>query len=754
MSNVYKSALLPVLVFIVIHLGQAAFAQTSSIQGIITDSSNGDALYTANIALLDIPEDGIRGTITDQNGFYQIGNIQPGSYLLRITYIGYVTYTDTLNFSDSESRSISVALLPDERDLGEVVVTAGGSAAQREGGLQRISTIDIQRIPTPGGGGDLASYLQSLPGVVTTGDRGGGLFIRGGTPSENMVLVDGTLIYQPFHIVGFFSAFPEELVSGTDFYAGGFGPRYNSRLSSVLDVRMRNGNRDQFKGTGSISPFLGEAVVEGPMGGGEYSFIGSVRRSLIEETSPAFMESQPLRFESQYLKFSHLGNNDSRCSAMMMRTYDRGSLDFESDDIFRWTNFVAGAQCVMLPENLPVLFDMNIGVSYVSNAAGSGNSPERFSKATRLNIDLNMTRFFDSVRFDYGVFTHMLWLNYDMSEQFFRSEADDENLLGSGAYVDFTIPLSDRMEFIAGSSISLYRYVYAPSVEPRLRFAWQPFGRETEELNAAFGIHRQPLAGITDMRDAGSAFTAWMPVPIGEDQMEATHALLGWRQTLGGGFNISVEGYYKWLRSLPVAVWSSLAQFNTDLALADGYTYGGDIRLDFTRGSFYGFVGYGYGLTEYESAQDHFSLWFGEPVQQYNPAHDRRHQINSLLSLDLGKYTTSARWQFGTGLPFTRPLGFDEYFSFDENVPEPKDQFGTPRVILNRPFNGRMPIYHRLDVSIEREFEFISGANLTLQAGAVNLYDQTNMFYYDVYTQRRIDQLSFAPYVSLKLETR
>jgi hypothetical protein len=243
-----------------------------------------------------------------------------------------------------------------------------------------------------------------------------------------------------------------------------------------------------------------------------------------------------------------------------------------------------------------------------------------------------------------------------------------------------------------------------------------------------------------------------MAEPFEGPRMEAWHGLLGWRQTLGSRLNLSVEGYNKWLRNLPVTVWSTLAEFTTDLALANGRAYGADIRLEYNHRPLYGFIGYGYSNTEYQSAQDHFSLWFGEPVQRYNPPHDRRHQVNGLMSVSFGKFTTSLRWELGTGMPFTRPIGFDEIFFYNEKLPDLQREFGTTRVILEKPYRGRMPAYHRLDFSLEREFVF-SKASMALQIGAINMYDRTNLFYYDVYTHRRINQLPFAPYFSLKLET-
>src|SRR5690606_24875027 len=149
---------------------------------------------------------------------------------------------------------------------------------------------------TPDVEGDLATYLQTLPGVVTLGDRGGQLFVRGGTPSQNLVLIDGLLVYQPFHIIGFFSAFPQELVQSVDVYAGGFGPRYSGRVSSVIDVTMREGNKQRFEGAASVSPFLASARAEGPLRRGAVSFLASLRSSVIEPVAPTLI-GQELPFQ-------------------------------------------------------------------------------------------------------------------------------------------------------------------------------------------------------------------------------------------------------------------------------------------------------------------------------------------------------------------------------------------------------------------------------------------------------------------------
>lgn len=728
-------------------------AQTVSLQGIVTDERSGQVLEGANILLIS-DEEPVRGAATDRNGFYQLAAIPAGEYLVRITYVGYRIYEEVLQLGDIERVTLSVTLTPDEALLEEVVIAPDGGASRREAGRQRISRADMRRVPAPAAGGDLASYLQAMPGVVATGDRGGQLYIRGGTPSQNAILMDGAVIYQPFHMIGFFSAFPEELVSGTDFYAGGFGPRYSDRISSVMDIRMRDGDRNRFQGSASLSPFVAEVVTEGPIARERSAWIASMRHSMIEQSGDWLLgREQPIHFESQYLRVSQVAAGDSRCSALAMRTYDRGRLDPELDDTFSWTNFVLSGRCQLLPEGSGMFIELNSGVSHMGNRMRTTDISELTSDITRVNLDATLTQFLGNVQLDYGMATHMKFMNYELSDLFELPRERVNILFGVGVHFQARIPLGDRAWIEPGSALALYPGEFDPSLEPRLRFSWQPFGRETEELSAAAGIYRQALTGITDMRDAGAAFIAWLPAPVGGSQMEAVHALLGWRQQLGGGFQFSVEGYRKWLRNQPVTTWSTLAQFNTNLALADGTVYGGDIRLEYNSRRFYGMIGYGYSRTEYESSQEHFGTWFGEPVQRYHPVHDQRHQIQALSSLDLGPFTFNARWQLGTGFPFTRPMGFDEFIAFDERLPDVRDEYGITRLIMDRPFDGRLPAYHRLDLSLERSFDF-PGARLNLEAGAINSYNRRNLFYFDVYTQRRIDQLPFAPYLSVKLQTR
>ncbi|MEX2362792.1 MAG: carboxypeptidase-like regulatory domain-containing protein [Balneolaceae bacterium] len=734
---------------------QNAEAQNIAIRGIISDEQTGKPLEMANVVLESISGDVERGTATDRNGLYQFSRLSEGRYILQASYVGYSTFSDTLELGRwDEIIARSIRLTPKDENLDDVVVTYNRVKQDLDAGQQKIGKTDLQRVPTPAGGGDLASYLQTLPGVVATGDRGGQLFVRGGTPSENLSLIDGSLIYQPFHIIGFFSVFPEEIVSNVDFYAGGFGPRYSGRTSSVLDVRLRNADFEKKRFSASVSPFLSEFFVEGPIDEGRTSVMVLARGSLIEQASQLHPDGQqPLRFNSQLIKLSNRNEEGSTCSALLLRTFDRGKLDYERGDTFKWNNFVMGGRCAVLSQESAVsFFDINVSLSNVGNEMSRGGNRERSSGITRFSTDVNLIHYVGHIQLDYGFFTNMRWINYDFGGLFQRVEENRTAFITSGAYLKASIPLGPKIKVEPGVSASIYLNKFAPSVEPRLQISWQPREKANEEISAAVGIYRQPIAGVTDLRDAGSAFTAWMPIPETDKQMEAIHALLGWRQPFGKYLDFSVEGYYKWLKDVPVSAWSTVAQANSNLALADGFVYGSDVNLKFNSRYFYSSIGYGYSYTEYETIQDIFDTWYGETSQNYNPAHDRRHQFNAQMGLEVGDFKASITWSYGSGLPFTRPLGFDSHIRYENHLPDVRETYGTPRIIIDKPFSGRMPDYHSLNISLEQAIE-LRNVRLRVQGGAINSYNQENMFYYDIYTQRRINQLPFYPYISLKLET-
>ena len=738
-------------VFLVAFYGRPVHAQNIVISGFVIDGSNGQPLADANVVVQDEALS-VRGSVSNDVGFYQIIDVPPGRYVLQATFIGYQAYRDTLDLGSEAFVNLNLTLEPGDEVFDEILITSEreGGAARIKAGMQKIRPRDLQRIPTPGPSGDLATYLQTLPGVVTLGDRGGQLFIRGGTPSQNLILVDGMLIYNPFHILGFFSAFPEDLISNVDVYAGGFGAEYSGRMSSVIDVTMRGGNNQHVESAVSVSPFLSSVRVEGPIQRGSISLLGSLRISTIEDIAPTLIgEPLPMAFNDWFVKLQYAGNN-SRCSAAVMHTYDRGQVDAIRGDIFRWTNTLVGGQCVGSSPGSRVFSKINTSLTHVNNAIGSADNPERSASAWRINLDATFLAPRDNMDVRWGFYGRTDDLSYSIEELFVGFRDDEDFLLEVGGHIGVSYPISDKLTLNPSLAVTL-PFSYPAGLEPRFRMTWQPWGTEAQELNTALGLYRQTFMGVNDERDAGSVFTAWLPSPVGGAQATAIHALLGWSQHVGP-FDLSVESYYKRLKNLPVPIWSTIARFTTDLTLADGHAYGVDIRAEYQHKSFYGYLGYGYSWIQYAAAQSNFGIWFGDSVQRYHPPHDRRHQLNAVASLDLGRFNTNARWQFGSGLPYTKPFGFDSILFFPGLAERAQDNYGTPRILYDRPYGGRLPTYHRLDLSAEYEAT-LGRVGFSFQAGAINVYGRTNLFYYDVFTLRRVDQLPFTPYVGVKIET-
>lgn len=735
------------------------YAQNPSsytLRGLITDFQTGEPLEFANVQLVRLATNQEAISTSNSNGVYEFRSVLRGSYRLSVRFIGYENFNDTL-VVDGELASVTlnIRLRPTSQNLSEVVVSGNQQLDVQRPGQVTIRSEDFRRTPTPAGSADLMGYLQSQPGIVVTGDRGGQLFVRGGLPSENMVLMDGSMVFQPFHIIGFFSIFPEEVVSKADLFAGGFGPRYSSRTSSVMDVKLKNGNLYDRKWSASLSPYLSSLYYESPIEKGKSSFFVSARGSLIEESSQLYLsEQQPLKFNSQLIKYSNVSEQGFNCSAHVLRTYDRGQLDYTNGSYFKWNNVVTGGRCAGVSQSSNLsYFEINVGISYASNEVGTATTRGRNSTIMKSQADVNFMQNIGSMRLDYGAFVAFNELSYDIADLFAGITSNEETMISVGMYSALNIPLAKNMSIDPGVVMTTYLGYLSPSIEPRVQATWSPRGIPNERLNLAWGLYKQPIVGIADFRDAGTAFTAYMPIPDDNRAQSAEHFMAGWHQPIGQFINMSIEGYYKRIKDVPVSVWSSVARFTTDLAYADGEVFGSDFRFNFNHRFFYGSVGYGFSWTEYTTAQDHFNTWFGEPVKDYNPPQDRRHQVTLQTGYERGLFKANISWVYGSGFPFTQAMGFDSFYRFEEHIPNVTDNYGTPRVLMEKAFRGRLPDFHRMDASVQQGFIW-GPTRVNLQGGVLNAYNWNNIFYYDVFNQNKIMQLPLMPYLSIKFESK
>ncbi len=740
-----------------------ACAQSTLLSGYVVDDSDGQAIELANVALL---QNGalIHGGVTNADGIYVIRRIAAGSYTLTVSFIGYQRYTADLTVGDDQRLTHNVSLVPDAATMEEVLVQSErvSGAARITAGQQTIRPEDLELIPSPDVTPDLINYLNTLPGIVSLGDRGGQLFVRGGEPTQNLVQIDRMLIYQPFHVLGFYSAFPGDILSKSDIYAGGFGSKFGGRISSVLDILTRNGNNRSLAGAIGISPFVSSIRLEGPIIPKKVSLLASVRESFIEEGAARYVDApMPFAFGDIFGKLHAEVNSSSRLSVSYLRTHDRGVLNETFDNSVtpeevRWKNQALGFRWVVLPRFISAATEFNITHSRLNTQQGPSHAPTRIStiKSTHVGVDVS----FQGIRVDghAGVAVRLNSLDSQLDGLYQNIELKRVTLDEAAQYIELNFKWPNGLNIEPGVRIQFYQVDIDPEVEPRLRIVWNN-GRH--QLSGAAGIYNQEIMGITDRRDAASVFTAWTGIPqptqrnLSRDIRagrlpSAFHAILGYRITPNEGFELSVEGFHKDISNLFVPEWTAFPQFTSNVQPATGQSRGFDFRVELRRPQFYAALNYGYSNTRYKAEQFQLALWYGVERLRYRPPHDRRHQINVIAHWELWGMDMNAKWELGSGLPFNRALGFDAFVLVDDLI-DVRQIGGAQRVIYERPYNGVLPAYHRLDASVSKSWS-LKRIKLTLQGSVINIYNRRNLFYLDIFTLHRVDQLPIVPTLGLQ----
>lgn len=727
-------------------------AESQALRGFVTDRNTGEPLQGVNVAVYGIDET-LYGAATDIDGFYLVPRLSVGKYTIRTTFLGYVTHVDSLEMYLGQIRQLDIQLQEDELQLQQLVIEDApeGSMTVLAAGMERISPAAIERIPAPDITADLSSYLTTLPGVILVGDQGGQFYVRGGEPTQNLVLLDGMLIYQPFHILSYYTAFPSEILRSVDLYAGGFGPQYGGRISSVIDARSRNGNNQRIAATASASPFLVGTQIEGPLvRSGRFSMITSARHSVVERiASNLISTSIPLNFYDLFGKIHGRPNENGRLSITGIRTYDRGRVGGTSGvgapDLVRWRNDAVGGRYLFLPGSLPILAEFMGSWSNHVMELGTEQDPLRTSSTGRINMEANITHYSRRGDLHWGLFARSLTLKSELGGLYQDLELQTEYVTEAGLYAAPEFKISSHTSVSPGLRIHHFPSKSKLLLEPRLRA--KTIWKDTEVTFSA-GVYHQELVGISDRRDAASVFTAWTAAPTGPIP-RATHILIGFRRIFSDGITLVADMYAKYMENLYIAEWTARPRLSTRLQPADGRVFGVDLRAEYQRNSYYLSLNYGLASVEYEAQQSELVHWFQETTYKFRPAHDRRHQLNLLGATTLHGFDVSFRWQYGSGRPFNRAYGFDGFLLMDGSV----DVFADPgerRVVYERPFNGILPAYHRLDISINREFQ-VGLSRLILQVSLLNIYDRANIFYLDVFTLERSDQLPFIPSLGFKV---
>lgn len=780
--TVLCSTLLAVLAF------DCAWAQ-GDIKGFVYEEASGEAVIFTNVYL----EGTTYGAPTDVNGYFSINNVPEGEYTLVVSYLGYETLERPVSVQKGKVHNLKLFLKSASVNIQAVEVSAERQERQNNVTMSvtKATPKEIKQIPSVGGSPDLAQYLQVLPGVVFTGDQGGQLYIRGGSPIQNKVLLDGMTIYNPFHSIGLFSVFDTEILRNADIYTGGFGAEYGGRISSVMDIRTRDGNKRRVSGNVGINSFAANAMIEGPLikqtneGNSSISYVLSARHSYLDETSKMLYgyvdeDGLPFAFTDLYGKISFATTTGSKFNVFGFNFQDR--VNFQSNSQLEWNSFGTGLNFVLTPENSSALMEGGFNLSNYDitlleessagpTASDAGeetvNLQPRTSGVNSFNIFMNFKYFFGENELKYGIDI----TNFRTELSFFNpiglqidNSGTNTELVGFGTY---KWKLND---LILDMGLRLQYYGSIRTLQPEPRIAAKYNLTETLRFKFAGGLYSQNLISANSDRDVVNLFYGFLVGPedlqntfvngrgktrtVDDPLQKAGHLIVGTEYDFNEYLSFNVEAYYKRFFQLTNMNRNKLYRsdnrdpnispmLKNDFIVEDGEAMGLDFTASYESRKVY--IWAVYSLSKVDR-------WDG--LRTYYPIFDRRHNVNLLASYRFGKnldWEVNGRWNYGSGFPFTQSQGYylgenlSDGFNTDiteTNASEPDVQYGP----LNE---GRLPDYHRFDLTVKRTFRFSEHSSLEASVSVTNLYDRQNIFYLDRLTGNRVDQLPILPSAGL-----
>lgn len=731
-------------------------AQGATINGYVTDAANGETLIQANVLVQGTS----RGAATNTSGFYILPELAPGTYVLRVSYLGFETARDTLTLALGETRRVDFALIGESFETEEIIVEAEeGLEEERAPGLQEVPIQLVERLPAIFES-DLFRSVQLLPGIKSSSDFSSKLYIRGGSPDQTLILLDGTTVYNPTHFFGFFSTFNTEAIKDVRIYKGAYPATYGGRLGSVIDIYNRDGNRNETAGMFQLGILASRAAIEGPvsLGGVRGSYMVAARRSTLEPLL-AFLRKE-LEEDAIPERFYFYDVNAKL------------NLDLSPNDRLSISGY-AGRDAVLVPFAEDAEFELDYGNQTLSlgytrvlsetafstfRATGSRyfSSPVGRIAGTefeRPNSILDFSgrgdiEWFPNQHFEgrAGVWGGLLDLNL---KSIFENE-ERLNFSSSAPYVSAYFQAkyrpSDHWILTAGLRGDYFGGDFT-RVAPRFQIE-RKWGGDQFIAQLSGGRYYQFLTLVSN--EAFSGFDVWVSAGEGVEPSYSDQIALGFKTRLPWGFRFDTELYARTMQDLfeirPEVQDVAGLDYAELFRIGEGYAYGAEFLLEKTTGRFTGLLGYTLGTTRRRFPQNPgFTEYFP-------PKYDRLHDAKLVLSYNIGRgWTTTMAATYATGQAYTEPVG--RY-----SVEGLGFLTGDLNVLISSELNGqRLPAYHRLDIGFAKAGRFFGFADYQFQIQAVNAYNRRNLWFYtydfdaNPVDRTAIRQLPILPNLSLTL---
>lgn len=700
---------------------QIAFKQippkTVTISGYIKDANNGEDLIGAACYIKELK----KGTITNPYGFYSL-SIPAGYYTVSYSFLGTKTQTQVLEITDNKSMNIELAA--DNLQIQEVVVrgeAAASNVERAEMSVVKIPASTIKKLPALMGEVDLIKAVQMLPGVKPAAEGSTGFSVRGGNPDQNLLLLDEAPVYNASHLLGFFSIFNNDALSNMKLYKGDIPASAGGRLSSFLDIRMKNGNNKKFSGNGGIGTVSSRLTLEGPIGKNEKtSFMLSGRRSyadlFLKLSSDKDVKNNVVYFYDVNAKINHKFNDKNR---LFVSTY-LGNDVFKSDDnnmsfgnktvTLRWNHLFSNklfSNATFLYSKYNYELSDNKGV----DAFKWKSNMEDYSTKLDFNYYLNSN---NNIKFG-GVITYHKFEPghaFGIGDQSYFSDyrVDESNALEEAIYLSNEQKIGDRLILKYGLRFSMFNNIGKGVVynydnnynvvnftkyksgkvfntytnwEPRLgiKYGVSP----TSSIKASYSRTTQYIQ-LTQNSTGGLPLDVWFPAsPNVKPQTSDQFAIGYFRNFRDNTIEMSLETYYKKMHnSIDFKDFAELLlnkHLEGELRTGSAEAYGLEFTTNLKFNRLQGWIGYTWSRSKRSIADINNG-------NSYRSPYDVPHNIKAALSYKLTKRTSiSANFTYSTGAPSTYPVGRSEY------------QGKLIKIYSNRN-SYRMPDNHRLDLAL------------------------------------------------------
>ena len=754
------------------------FSQTGTVRGIVKSDEDGNGVPFAKVVILELE----KFASTDVDGLFSMPKIPVGTYTLRVTAAQFTDHTQQITIEDGGITELDIELVTGKQ-LGtvDVVYEDKEKRIDPSTSVVKITKKDIMRVPVTGGVSDIAGYFQTVPGVVTTGDQGGQVYVRGGTPIQNKILLDGMTIYNPFHSIGFFSVFETDLIRTADIYTGGFNAKYGGRISSIMDITYRDGNFKRFSGAVGISPFTSNLLLEGPLSkANNVSFVLSGKASVLEQTSKTLYpyinqdedgntQGLPFNFWDLYGKVTVKGEGANKFSVFGFTFND--DVTYQAVSNLNWTSFGGGTNFIFVPDNSELFMKGRFNVSSYDITLEEENLQPRTSGIFGGELAFDFTYYLPKKsKLDYGFGFSIFATEFSTFNEIGREIRQDENTIEAGAYVSYR-HVSDNKRWILEPSARVQAYSSVGQVTIEPRFSGKYNITESFRAKVAGGYYTQNFTSTTSDQDVVNLFYGFITAPsnipaeftlqdgsekeIRNGLQKAWHAVGGFEVDLSKKLTMNIEGYYKIFTQMTNInrnkIFEDNAQnsqvadvFKKDFIVENGQAWGGDVVLTYKSKQLYLWMAYSLGKV---------TRWDG--FQEYAPVFDRRHNLNLIATYTFGdkdSWEITSRWNLGTGLPFRQTVGVYE----EPVISEIDDDYALNNsneltFIYDEANNGRLPTYHRLDLNVKKTISFESRKHMKLEliAGVTNIYSRDNIFYVNRVTNEKVYQLPIMPSIAL-----